>query len=95
MFVTWIGKGSENSQKVVVCRKSLTDQGIWSLTTCLADHAFTMTLEYEKKEGDEPSSAAEVLAEMTGRPEEEFRADEFERPSIDELELVPTEEAEE
>lgn len=54
-----------------------------------------MTLEYERKDRDEPANAAELLAEMTGRPEAEFRADEYEIPDFDDLELVTTETTEE
>lgn len=54
-----------------------------------------MPLEYEKEEGGEPSSASEVLSEMTGRPREEFEADEFDHPSLDDLELVSKAESEE
>jgi hypothetical protein len=54
-----------------------------------------MTLEYEKREGEGPSSAAEILSEMTGRPVEAFEAAEYDHPSLDELKRVSSEEAEE
>lgn len=52
-----------------------------------------MALEYEEKEGG-PSDAAELLAKMTGRPEEDFRPDEYEVLDFDELTLRPKEKAE-
>jgi len=54
-----------------------------------------MSLEYENREGDGPSSAAEVLSEMTDRSEDEFEADGYDHPSLDELDLVSTEEEQE
>lgn len=54
-----------------------------------------MSLEYEGSERSGPSSTAELLSEMTGRPEDEFEADGYEYPSLDDLELVSSEEVEE
>jgi hypothetical protein len=53
-----------------------------------------MTLEYEESEDGEPSSTAELLSEMTGRPKEDFEADGYEHPSLDDLELVSNGEVE-
>lgn len=89
-----IQEGISRGHKVVVTSKALTGQGNSKLTTRLADQVFTMTLEYEKKGGDEPSSAAEVLAEMTDRSEEEFQAEGYYHPSLEELEIVPKEKEE-
>lgn len=76
--------------------KHLTYLGKWVLTTSLATvHRYSMTLEYEKRDGDEPSNAAEVLAKMTGRPATEFAAGEYEYPPLHELEVVSTEDVEE
>lgn len=52
-----------------------------------------MSIEFEKKDGD--SGAAELLAELTGRPKEDFTAEDYEYPSLDQLERVPTDEEEE
>lgn len=39
--------------------------------------------------GDDYDSAAEALADMTGRPAEEFTADEHDHPGLDHLTVVP------
>jgi len=54
-----------------------------------------MSLEYEEHEGDEPSNAPELLSELTGCPKDDFEADGYEHPSLEELELVSSEEEEE
>lgn len=54
-----------------------------------------MSLEYEERGEDGPSDAAELLASMTGRPEEDFRPDGYEVPDFEDLTLRPKETAEE
>lgn len=52
-----------------------------------------MSIEFEKTDGD--SDAAEILAEMTGRPKDDFDAEDYEYPALDQLERVVTDEQEE
>lgn len=58
----------------------------------MSDDEVTETYAWTDSEGGgidaEPTNAPAVLAEMTGRPESEFRADDYPMPDLEDLELV-------